>query len=254
VQALNRKSTFALLCLISSAAWGAQFDPIQFPSEDGLTISADLYLPHKDPHTPFIVLFHQAGWSRGEYRETAPRLNAMGFNAMAVDQRSGDAVNGVTNATAALARSQGKGASYIDAMADLRAALKYARAHYARGKLIAWGSSYSSALVLVVAGEHPELADATLAFSPGEYFTRLGKPATWVRRAAAKIHKPVFITSARDEHHAWADIYATIPTADKASYRPKGSGHHGSRALWQQFSDSPGYWDAVRAFLDRYGK
>lgn len=254
VKSLHPKFVFALLCLISTTAWGAPFTTIEFPSEDGLTITADLYLAHKDRHTPFIVLFHQAGWSRGEYRETAPRLNAMGFNAMAVDQRSGDTVNGVENATARLAQAQGKPARYLDAMADMRAALAYARGHYAQGKLIAWGSSYSSALVLVLAGENPELADATLSFSPGEYFTQLGKSATWIRRHAANIRKPVFITSARDEHHAWANIYAAIPAASKTSYIPASSGHHGSRALWKEFSDSTGYWQAVTAFLDQYGK
>lgn len=67
---------------------------ITFPSKDGLTLTADLYIMH-DKSAPFIVLFHQARWSRGEYEEIAPRLNMMGFNCMAVDLRSGGQVNGV---------------------------------------------------------------------------------------------------------------------------------------------------------------
>ena len=37
----------------------------------------------------FIVMFHQAGWSRGEYREIAPKLVAKGYRVLAVDQRAG---------------------------------------------------------------------------------------------------------------------------------------------------------------------
>ena len=44
------------------------FKKIVFNSEDGLEITADLYLKN-DESTPFIVLCHQAGGSRGEYQE-----------------------------------------------------------------------------------------------------------------------------------------------------------------------------------------
>lgn len=226
------------------------FQTVRFPSEDGLSIEADLYMGH-DNKAPFIVLFHQAGWSRGEYREIAPRLVAMGFNAMAVDARSGGAVNGVVNQTHRRARAAHKKTGYVDALPDLRAALRHARGRYARGLLIAWGSSYSSALVLRLAGTDPGLADATLAFAPGEYFGKYGKPKTWIREAAARIRKPVFITSARKEHKNWRAIYAAIPAEGKASFVPKTAGNHGSRALWKKFRDSGAYWEAVRQFLDR---
>ena len=74
------------------------FKTVHYKSKDGIQITADLYMSHKTS-APFIVLFHQARWSRGEYREIAPKLNKMGFNCLAVDQRSGDAVNGVENET-----------------------------------------------------------------------------------------------------------------------------------------------------------
>ena len=72
-------------------------ETITFPSNDGLEISADVYIADPNKDTAFIVLFHQAGWSRGEYLEIAPKLNALGFNVMAVDQRSGGAINDVNN-------------------------------------------------------------------------------------------------------------------------------------------------------------
>ncbi len=229
------------------------FKTITFPSVDGLEMTADLYL-HHDPQNTLIVAFHQAGWSRGEYREIAPKLVEMGFNVLAVDARSGGAVNGVINETAAAAKREGKKQDFTDALQDLRAALKLGRQQYGQGRVLAWGSSYSSALVLRLAGTEPELADATLAFAPGEYFAKRGKSKTWIQDAAAQIHKPVFITSARGEAKGWERIYKAIPSPRKAMFVPQTQGNHGSRALWDKFSDSPQYWQAVLRFLLSIGE
>ncbi len=223
--------------------------PLIFPSKDGLSLRADLYAPHKDPKTPFIVLFHQAGWSRGEYLAIAPRLNRMGFNCMAMDQRSGGAVNGITNETAKRAKASKLAMEFVDAKQDMEAALIYARKQLTKGTLIAWGSSYSAALVLQITGEHPNIADGVLAFAPGEYIRVRGK--NWIAKSAAKITVPVFITSAKNEADNWKGIFEAIGTSQKTSYLPKTEGNHGSRALWRKFKDSPGYWVAVTAFLDK---
>ena len=241
----------AVLALTLSAlaeAKPASYKTVTFPSEDGIEITADLYLAHA-LDKPLIVLFHQAGWSRGEYREIAPLLNGLGFNAIAVDARSGKAVGGVQNETAKRAAEAKKKRSYLDALADLRASLRYARKHHAKGQVFAWGSSYSAALVVYLAGTEPKLADATLAFAPGEYFSKLGKSRSFIRDAAKAIKTPVFITSAKNEEKKWRAIYAAIPSAKKAKFVPKTRGNHGSRALWAEFKDSPDYWKAVEGFL-----
>jgi dienelactone hydrolase len=221
---------------------------VSFESEDGIPITADLWVD-RAYRKPFIVLFHQAGWSRGEYREIAPQLSIMGFNVMAVDLRSGGRVNGVVNQTHAAARKAGKKTDYVSALPDMRAAIAYARKHHAKGKLILWGSSYSAGLVLWLGAKVN--ADAVLAFAPGEYYRKLGKPRTWVREAAKKLTMPVFITSARSEHKSWKAIYQAIPSKNKQFYLPETRGQHGSRALWKKFPDSPGYWMAVRRFLNQ---
>ncbi|UTW44155.1 alpha/beta hydrolase [bacterium SCSIO 12696] len=236
-------------CLLFSAAAHSEqtpFETIEFPSADGLTISADLYQPHPKS-APFIVLFHQAKWSRGEYRETAPKLNALGFNAMAVDQRSGKGVNDVANLTA---QRHGEPASYLEAIPDMLAAIEYAKRHYASGKLIIWGSSYSSALSLKIAGDQPDIADAVLAFSPGEYFKKTGpNREKFITNSAQNIVIPAFITSAKREEKNWRPIYQAIPGSKKQGFVPESAGNHGSRALWEQFEDSGAYWEAVRGFL-----
>ena len=75
----------------------SSFTQVEFPAADELMITGDLYLAHEDKSTPFIVLCHQANWSRGEYREIAPKLNELGFNCLAIDQRSGKSVNDIDN-------------------------------------------------------------------------------------------------------------------------------------------------------------
>ncbi len=152
---------------------------LEFLSGDGLAITADVRITHEKT-APLIVLFHQAGWSRGEYQEIIPRLATLGFNCMAIDQRSGDAVNGVQNQTHQRATAAGKSTTYLDAYQDLEAAMQYAKANYAQGKLIAWGSSYSAALVIKLASQHGDVVDGVLSFSPGEYFGRLGAGVDYV--------------------------------------------------------------------------
>lgn len=226
-------------------------EKITFKSTDGLVVTADVYINNKNMKTPFIVLFHQAGWSRGEYKEIAPKLNAMGFNCMAVDQRSGNMVNEIKNETAERAVEKKLKNKYADAMPDLLASIEYAKLNYAKGKLIIWGSSYSSALVLKIAGEKPGIADGLLSFAPGEYFEDQGKPADWITSTAGNIKMPVFITSAKEEEPNWKPIFEKI-TSEKECFLPATEGNHGSRALWEKFQDSSEYWKAVKKFLKRF--
>lgn len=222
---------------------------LTFPSKDGLPITLDSYITKVDKR-PLIVLFHQAGYSRGEYLEIAPKLNKLGFNALAVDLRSGKSVNGITNETAKRAKKASKKTRYVDAEQDIIAALKFARSLVGnKVKIIAWGSSYSAALVLKVAGEHPELANAVMAFSPGEYFTKAGKPKDWVQQSAKLYTRAVFITSAKSEIKQWSGIFNSINSKKKISFIPKGKGKHGSKALWEKFEDNDEYWVAVKRFL-----
>lgn len=228
------------------------WEEVTFPSADGLEITGDLYLGHGAKSTPFLLLCHQAGWSRGEYREIAPKLVALGFHCLAIDQRSGGTVNGVANETAKRAKAQGLDDTYVHAEPDVLAALKHVRAEWAEGKVILWGSSYSSALALRIAGEHPDLVDGVLAFAPGEYFERFGKPKDWITTSAKKIRVPAFVTSAKKEHRQWKAIYDAIPSQDKAMFLPETKGNHGSRALWEEFDDSDAYWAEVEQFLNRF--
>jgi dienelactone hydrolase len=236
------------LTIFSYQISGAENTTITFPSMDGLEITADTYITN-DQNAPLIILFHQAGWSRGEYLEIAPKLNKLGFNCIAIDQRSGKTINGIDNETASRASKAEKQIRYIDALPDIEAALHYARSQFSDSKIIAWGSSYSAALVLQLAGSQPDLVDGVLSFAPGEYFAKHGKSKSWIKDSAININIPVFITSARNEKNSWSAIYSAIKSEQKTSFVPDTKGNHGSRALWDQFEDSYQCWKVVNEFL-----
>ena len=224
-----------------------------FGSADGLQVTADLYfLEDSDSETPLVILCHQAGWSRGEYREIAPKLNKLGFNCMAIDQRSGGTVNRVSNLTHMKAVAQSKTANFVTAEQDIVAAVNWAKSKHATGKVLLWGSSYSAALVIRIAGESPDLVDGVLAFAPGEYFSKFDKPKDWIASSAKTITVPVFITSAKDEAKSWASIYEAIPGDSKKKFLPETAGSHGSRALWKKSPDSADYWVRVEEFLEQF--
>lgn len=228
------------------------YESLTFKSEDGLEITGELYFKVEGDKVPMIVLCHQAGWSRGEYREIGPVLNKLGFHCLAIDQRSGGSVNDVDNETVKRAKAAGKETGFPDAEQDMIAALKLARKESPGSKVILWGSSYSSALALRIAGEHPELVDGVMSFAPGEYFERFGKPKDWITQSAKKIKVPAFITSAKNEVPKWQGIYDAIPGDKKSSFVPETKGNHGSRALWKKFDDNEGYWTSVKKFLGQF--
>lgn len=248
---MKNKSWFvlflALLCL--PLASKAERKMLTFPSKDGLPITADLYFAEDAATQPLLVLFHQAGSSRGEYLEIAARLSKRGFPCLAVDLRSGRDSNGVENETAKQALLKNLKTTYVDALPDIEAALEFARTKFPQHKIVAWGSSYSASLVLEVAGRRPELIDGVVAFSPGEYFGDLGKPKDWIKTSATGIKCPVFITSAQSEQELWSPIFRAIHVTNKVAFLPATAGEHGARALWKDSAGSEEYWSALSGFL-----
>lgn len=216
-------------------------------STDSLMLKGDYY-PNAGNEKPLILLFHQAGYSRGEYREIAPKLNELGFRCLAIDQRSGKEVNGITNEAFEQASEKGLSTDYVDALPDLRAAVEYAQRHYKAKEIILWGSSYSAALVFILATEYPELVKGIMAFSPGEYFTYEDLP---ISAYAGQTQVPVFITSSGAEKDLCTPIFEAIPS-DKQYYLPDFDGYHGSKALWPENEGHEKYWKEVKAFLANY--
>ncbi len=220
---------------------------VTFPAEDDVVVTGDLSILENKQENPFIILFHQARFSRGEYKETSENFLEMGYNCLAIDQRSGDSINGVVNETHLDAVKKGLPTEYADAMPDLVAAIEYVKDNYDPEKLLILGSSYSASLALIIAAQEPDLVSAVLAFSPGEYFKY--DDAT-IEEYASEIMVPVFITSAKNEYKNWKNIYEAIPDTEKQKFIPDFDGIHGSKALWESTEGHEQYWKAVKKFLD----
>jgi dienelactone hydrolase len=238
----------AVLLCVGISILSAEPEKITFPSKDGLIITADLYAPHKKA-SPFILLCHMAFSSRGEYLEIAPKLNSMGFNCLAIDQRSGKAINGIINETAKMAGSKNPPARYIDAIPDMVSAMEYVKKNYPASKIILWGSSYSASLVLVLANENPKIVNGVVSFSPGEYFANQEKSDTYITENAKALNIPVFLTCKADESGRTKAIFDVIPSKNKTFFAPKSGGDHGSAALWETNGNNKEYWEKLTSFL-----
>ncbi len=246
--------TAALASVISVSCSDANVPSgtITLRASDGVPVTVDVYAPHPAEAT-FVVLCHRANWSRGEYAELAPWLNSLGYNCVAVDQRSGGKINGVDNKTLVEALKRSKDTGYPSAETDILAALEYAGKR-AKGKVVLWGSSYSSSLAIVVAAKRPDLTDAVVSVSPGEYFAEYGLSRDWVKEHAARLSVPALVMGPAEERTQALSIYDAIPEGNKRLFVPQKGGRHGSETLWQKTPGHEEFRSAVAEFLASLGK
>lgn len=230
----TKTETVAPFAAISSA--------MTLKAKDGVTVYARFY-PAERPKA-LILLFHQAGSSKDEYKTIAPRLVAAGYSALAIDQRAGGSLYGPNETAAHVAGKPG----YLDAAQDLQAAVDWARPQNL--PVIAWGSSYSSSLVFPLAVANPGVVKGVLAFSPGEYFD----DPQFVATAAAHIAVPVFVTSApsADEVSAAKLIADAVPRGLVTRYVPV-AGVHGASTLIaaRNATGADTNWMPVMTFLKK---
>lgn len=215
---------------------------VTFDAPDGLTITASLY--EIDESFPYILLFHQAHSSKGEFKDISIKLLKLGYNCLAVDLRSGDNSNYVQNETAALAKSKGLSAEYIDTEQDIKAAIEWA---YKKSDkpVILFGSSYSASLCLKISKNDPRVK-GVVAFSPGEYF----KPAIQMSDELKGFLKPVFVAATQQESKYVTEMFASVPEETKTIYIPQDcAGEHGAKALWKTSNCNQGYWLALLLYF-----
>lgn len=217
---------------------------ITFQSYDGLPITADFYESKKGD--PYLLLFHQARFSRGEYKETAERFVKLGYNCLAVDLRSGGEVNYITNQTSVEAKKRALSTNYIDAKPDIQAAIEFAFSK-SKQEVVILGSSYSASLSLIVARENPHVA-AVIVFSPGEYFEN----QNLVQESISGLKKPIFAASTANEYANMKALFKDVPVASLNLFKPsKGKGVHGSSALWKSNPGSEEYWLSLLLFFNQ---
>ncbi len=214
---------------------------ISFPSYDSLTIYADLY--ENEEGTTKLLLCHQAGFSRGAYKQTGIILSKLGFNGLAIDQRSGEAALKIPNLTYQEASEKGLSTEYIDAKKDIEAAIDYLYEQNGNQPIIIVGSSYSASLCLLIATENPKVK-AVAAFSPGEYLENIS-----VKDSIDSIQKPLFITSSKLEIPQTTQLISGVDSNYVSHFMPSFEGIHGARALWKETEGHKEYWNAFLKFL-----
>lgn len=217
-------------------------ETVTFKAPDGLEITANLY--EIDETLPYIVLFHQALSSKGEYKEIAIKLLKLGYNCLAVDLRSGGNFNYIQNETAIRAKKQGLSTEYLDAEQDIKAAVDWTYSK-SNKKVIVLGSSYSASLCLKIAKNEPKIK-TVIAFSPGEYFL----PKIKIADELKGYLKPTFIASSKREFKYIEEMFTEVPTDYKTFFQPQeGDGVHGAKALWKDNKTNKEYWLALFLFF-----
>jgi alpha-beta hydrolase superfamily lysophospholipase len=220
------------------------FETIHFKSKDGLLITADVY-PVKQSKD-LILLCHRSHCNRGEYRETAPKLNKLGFSCLAIDQRSGMKVFGVINETSARAKQNGLPTGYLDAKQDIESAVDYAYELNHKKPIIILGSSYSASLALLISTQSEKIK-AVIVFSPGEYLKGV-KLAEEIKL----LEKPIFATGARKEIDEVSKVIRFINPKNVTLFKPKVDGFHGSKTLWESVEGYEAFWETLEKFLSKF--
>ncbi len=218
-----------------------KYETLQFDSLDGLTITADFY-QHPNPEG-FLLLCHRSHFNRGEYRETAPKFVELGFSCLAIDQRSGMNVLGVTNETSSLAKEKKLPTGYLDALPDVEAAIEFAFSLNDDAPIILVGSSYTAALGLLLSQEN-ERVKALVTFSPSECLKK-----TDLASAMGSLTKPTFVTSAKKEIADTTALFRNVDPRYVTQFEPQVEGFHGSRILWESVDGNEQVWSEVQGFL-----
>lgn len=236
-QSIVRFIAFALIAMLGGNAFAAE--SVTLHTSDQVTVYGTLSEARAD-NDKVLLLFHQAHASRHEYDSLIARFNQLGYDTLAIDQRSGGQLFGGQNQTVA---ALGKSADYLQAAPDLDAALAWARdRHYAT--VVAVGSSYSSALVILLAARHPPGLTAIASFSPGEYFD----DKNLIKTAAAKVTVPFYITTDPAEADNVTEVLRNAHGDNIVHYQPE-AGVHGASTLVEA-RDPAGHAANLKSFED----
>ncbi|PHR91289.1 MAG: hypothetical protein COA69_12320 [Robiginitomaculum sp.] len=219
-----------------------------FKASDGESVYSDFYASAQGKEAPLILLFHQAGANgRGEYANITPKLVAQGYNVLQVDQRSGGGSFGSQNRTV---KARGKSTIYCPAYADMEGALHYATEN-GYTKIFAWGSSYSAALSLKLAGEHGDSLAGALAFSPA---SGKGMGACAANQFISAIKIPTLGLRPSSEMRPPGQAQRELFIQQGLEYFVSEDGVHGSSMLdpSRAKGDVKPTWDKVLAFLSAH--
>lgn len=218
-------------------------EAVVLSASDGTKVHGVFYGVQQDKPRPIVLLFHQARSNAAEYEPIAPRLNALGYNALAIDQRSGGMLFGRENRTV---EEAGGSTDYLPAYLDLEAALRWA-IEQGHPRIVALGSSYSAALVFELAAEHGRELTAVVAFSPGEYIGKSGTVRAW----ASQTTVPVFVAATAKEADTAKPLFDATKTEPRVWLVPQQAVHGASMLRPDRNEGYETIWTALVAFLQQ---
>jgi hypothetical protein len=231
-----------LLFILLSSFNVIRVKTVTFYSADSLLITADEYIVSED--LPYVVLFHEQGSSRGEFKTIATRVCKMDYNCLAVDIRNGGTRGFVPNETVKECREQRCQTGREDIEKDMKAAIRYA---FFKSDLpvVLFGSGANASLSLKLAVES-EFVKGVVALSPGEYFL----PDMSIHDTISNLKKPVFITSSLSEFPYMEQLVLDVDEQYVTLFKPDlGEGGRGTASLTSKNEHNSEYWLALLLFF-----
>ena len=218
---------------------------VTFQSSDNLTITADFY-ETETVSKKWMIMCHQAEYSRGEYKEIARRMIKLNYNCLAIDMRSGGEVNYVPNETAVEAKRLGLPQTFLSCEVDILSAIEYVKSREKDAEIVLFGSSFSASLCLKIAQERPDIK-AVIAFSPGEFFS----PQISMKKTITGMSIPIYVGCAQSEYQYEKTMFEGVKPQKVVIFRPeKADGMHGAKTLWWESTTRNEYWLSLLFFLN----
>ena len=216
---------------------------VSFRAVDNHTINADYYETFAESNK-YMLMFHQAEYSRGEYQQIAERMIKLDFNCLAVDLRYGKEVNYVNNETAEQARQNKMNVTLLSCEKDIEAAINYIQTNDPSALIFLMGSSFSASLCLKVAKDRGDI-QAVIAYSPGEFFNTLS-----IGEYIKGLKTPTYIGCTQSEYPYVQQLSAGIEASKFVVYKPEnGNGKHGVETLWWDSDTREECWLSLMFFL-----
>ena len=241
VSKMRKFISVLFLFIVCSIAYGQRV--LTFKTSDNLEVTADFYETFAESNK-YMLMFHQADYSRGEFQQIASRIIKLDMNCIAVDLRYGNEVNYVNNETAMRARLNGNTISMMDCEKDIIAAIEHVYTMDTAAKIFLMGSSFSASLCLKVAKDRNDI-QAVIAYSPGEFFGDFS-----VAQYLQGLKTPTYIACPRNEYTYVSQLAEEITSTKSVLFRPEGSGGmHGARCLWWNSEASEDFWLSLLFFL-----
>jgi pimeloyl-ACP methyl ester carboxylesterase len=147
----------------------ASSQTVTIDSPDGVKI-VGTFLRSDKPNSPALLLLHQWQSDRHSYDEFATRMNAKGFNVLAIDGRGFGESTKKADGSAVIAERSDEAVKEM--LGDVGSAVEFLKKqqNVDPTKIAIVGASYGSSLAIMYAADHPEIHVIAL-LSPGlNYF------------------------------------------------------------------------------------